>query len=389
MPKRSKIKALFSALVVLTVALSVITLPGCQKKKEVKIGIVAPFSGPGAIWGDQFKQGIELALSEIPPEERSSIHLIYEDSEADPKKAVSAVQKLISADQVQVIIGPLTSNGVLSAAPIAEESGVVLLTPTAPHRDITNAGDYIFRTYPSDQQRSTMLAEYTVEELNAAKVGIIFRGDEFGLAVKNEYTEKLKELGIEEDSITAERYEPEETDFRTAITKMKAQNPRVVLIVGHFRELGFIVKQSYEMKFHPQFLSTADFEHPEVLKIAGDAAEGVIYGSIIFNVASSDPLIKSFRERYQEQFNTTEEPGIATALSYDAFRVVYHAVENAKRSTSESIKEALYQTKDFPAVTGNITFDENGDVTKSWGLKIVRDDKFEVLMEHYPPKVQQ
>jgi len=363
---------------------------GCGKKDAdvVKIGAIGPFTGPAGMWGEQFKRGIELALSELNPEERGSLQIIYEDSEADPKKAVSAVQKLISADKVQVIIGPLSSNEVLSVAPIAEKAKVVLLTPTAPHKDITNAGKYIFRTYPSDEKRSIMLADYTFKELKKKILGIIFRGDEFGLAVKKEYIQRLKELGLKDDFIIAERYEPESTDFRTAISKIKDKNPKVVLIVGHSRELGFIAKQSFEMGFKPQFLSSADFEHPEVLKIAGRAAEGVIYGSLVFNLKSPDPLIKNFMKRYQELFNTSEDPGIITALSYDGLRVIFNAIEQAKPPNSENIKTALYQTKDFPSVTGSITFDEYGDVTKTWGLKIVRKGKFEVLMEHYPEEVQ-
>ena len=75
-------------------------------------------------------------------------------------------------------------------------------------------------------------------------------------------------------------------------------------------------------------------------------------------------------------------------MSHDAFRVVYNAIKHANPPNSKNIKKALYQTKEFPAVTGNVTFDEYGDVTKTWGLKIVRNGKFEVLMEHYPEEVQ-
>jgi len=371
------------------VLISIIILIQTRKEPEViEIGVILPLTGDAAIYGSAIKKGIELALSELNLNEKKSLYIIYEDSEADPEKAVSAVQKLIYADKVSVIIGPLSSNEVLSVAPIVEKAKVVLVTPTAPHKDITKAGDYIFRIYPSDEKRSIMLADYTVKELKATRVGIIYRGDEFGTAVKEEYINRLKELGLKDNSIIAERYEPMTADFRTIISKIAIKNPRVVLIVGHSKELGYIVKQSYEMGFRPQFLSTADFENPEVLKIAGEAAEGVIYGSIVFDIRSQNPIIKNFREKYQKFFNTTEEPGLVTALGYDVFRVVYHAIKISSPPTSDNIKKSLYETKNFPAVTGNITFDKNGDVTKTWGLKIVKNGKFEILMEKYPQEVQ-
>lgn len=357
---------------------------GCTKKsEEIKIGIVGPFSGVAANWGDQFRKGITLALSEVPKTDRKMLKLIYEDSEGDPRKAVSAVQKLISANNVNIIIGPLSSTEVLSVAPIVEKAGVLLLTPTAPHTDITNAGDYIFRIYPSDERRSIMLADFTYKELGARRVGIVYRADEFGSAVSSSYLQRLKDLGVRDNELYSESYEPGDSDFRTILAKLKARNPSVVLLVGHSSDLGFIVRQSAEIGFNPQFLSTADFENPEVLKIAGEAAEGVIYGSIVFDVNSPDSLIRSFRERYQELFRTTEEPSLVVALCYDAFRVVYNAIDRARSENTDLIKNMLYKTEDFPAVTGNITFDENGDVTKSWGLKTVKNGKFEILKETY------
>jgi branched-chain amino acid transport system substrate-binding protein len=375
--------------VVVILAVVLIVTQIRKEEKEIKIGVIGPFSGPASMWGEQLRRGVELAFNELSTNEKGKIRLLYEDSEADPRKAVLALQKLISINKVQVVIGPLSSTEVLATAPIAEKAKVVLLTPTAPHKDITKAGDYIFRIYPSDEKRSIMLANYTVKELHARHVGIIYRGDEFGFSVKDEYIRELKKLGFNESSIIAESYEPGVSDFRTVISKVKKINPQVVLLVGHSRELGFIVKQAYEMNFKPQFLSTADFENPEVLKIAGRAAEGVIYGSIVFNIQSSNPIVRTFRERYQKFFNTTENPGIVTALCYDAFRIIYHAIKQAGVPTSDNIKQALYKIKDFPGVTGNITFDENGDVSKPWGLKIVRNGKFEILMEQYPKEIQQ
>ena len=371
-----------------TVLLAIVfSLPACSRKqqesKEVKVGLCGPFSGPAANWGEQFKRGIELAFSEIDKVDVDRIKLVYEDSEAEPRKAVLAFQKLISVDNVKIIIGPLSSTEVLSVAPIAEKSKIIMLTPTAPHKDITLAGDYVFRIYPSDEKRSVILADYTYNDLHAKSIGIIYRKDDFGTAVQEAYVQRLIDLGINNDSICNEGYEPGLTDFRTIILKVKAKAPSVVLLVGHSKELGFMVRQSYELGFKPQFLSTADFENPEVLRVAGEAANGVIYGSIVFDVNSPDPLIRTFRKRYQEFFKTEEEPGLVVALSYDAFQVIYDAIKRSEFGSIELIKNSLYKTKNFPGVTGNITFDENGDVTKSWGLKIVKNGKFEVLKQVY------
>lgn len=362
----------------------VLMISGCGKKEPevIKIGVVGPFSGQLASWGGYLRKGIELAYNGLSKDEKEKIVLLYEDSEADPKKAVSAVQKLISSDNVKIIIGPVTSSEVLSVAPIAEKLKTILLAPMAPHKDITQAGDYIFRIYPSDEKRSIMLADYTVHELKAKQIGIIYCSDEFGTSTFKIYSRRLIELGIDDYSIITESYQTGITDFKTVITKVKSKRPDITFIVGHSKDLGYIVKQSYEQHFKTQFVSTADFEHPDVLKIAGDAADGTIYGYMVFDVGTPDSALQDFRKGYQKYYTTSEEPGLPVALSYDAFGIIHTVIGQAR--TADEIREGLYHLKDYPGATGKITFDENGDVTRSWGLKVVKNRQFITLKTNYP-----
>ncbi|TKJ41163.1 hypothetical protein CEE37_05715 [candidate division LCP-89 bacterium B3_LCP] len=92
--------------------------------------------------------GLAISLEEVNEAggvKGKDIELIYEDSQSDPAKAVSALNKLISTENVSVVIGDIASSSVLAMAPIAEKSKVVLLSPGASNPDISEAGDYIFR----------------------------------------------------------------------------------------------------------------------------------------------------------------------------------------------------------------------------------------------------
>jgi branched-chain amino acid transport system substrate-binding protein len=370
-------------LLVLSLMLTMVGLTvrcGSGKSGEVTVGIIAPLSGPGAVWGDWLKQGVALAREEYSSKLRTTrIKLTYEDSQGDPAKAVAAIQKLIDIDRAKVIYGPLTSAEVLAVAPIAEKKKVVLLTPSASSRDISRAGDYIFRTYPSDQMQSVGLAEYAWDDVKARRYAVVYSGNDFGQGVADDFTAELKRLGATD--VLSERFEPGTEDFRSILAKVKAQKPDVVMIVGMPRELGQLLRQSSELGVKTQFISTANIENPEVVKLAGRAAEGVVYGSVVFNASSEVKEVRDFQSFYQRHFNTSERAGLGIALAFDGMRVVLEAIVRANRLTADDIKTAMYSIRAFPGVTGATTFDKNGDVVKPFGLKLIKDGKFVELRE--------
>ncbi|MCK4458341.1 MAG: ABC transporter substrate-binding protein [Methanosarcinales archaeon] len=132
---------------------------------EIRIGAILPLTGEAAEYGEDAKLGIDLAVEEINAAggiNGKRIQVVYEDSQATPSQGVSAIQKLTTVDKVPVIIGAMASSVTLAIAPIAEENKVVLLSPASSAPQITEAGDYIFRTEFSDAYGGKAQAELTM-----------------------------------------------------------------------------------------------------------------------------------------------------------------------------------------------------------------------------------
>lgn len=138
-------KKLFAVPLLFFVAL-IISL-GCAKKQpeEIKIGAILPLTGDGAKYGEEAKNGIELALEELKD---SKIKVFYEDDQGTSSGAVNAFNKLVASVKAPVIIGPMYSSTALAVAPLAEKNKVVILSPSASSPELTKAGDYFFRNWP-------------------------------------------------------------------------------------------------------------------------------------------------------------------------------------------------------------------------------------------------
>lgn len=346
---------------------------GKKEQKEIELGAMLPLTGDYAPWGERSQRALELALEEINKEtiRGSKIRIIYEDSPGNPQKAVSAFHKLVELDKVKFILGPLSSAEVLAIAPIAEKEKIIILTPVSSAPQITHAGDYIFRNCVSDVFEGTVAAEFIFESLHKSKIGIFFLNNDFGIGVKDTVKKRLSYLGGE--TLIEEAFNAGDTDFRTQLFKISSKNPEVVVLIGYAVEMGEILRQARELKIKPLFVSFSSFEAPEVLKLAGEAAEGVYYTYQGFDSKSDEAAVDTFVQNYRSKYS--EEPDIFAALSYDALRIYAEAFKRGGTDV-ESTKKALYGIKEFVGVVGKTSFDENGDVIKPIGIKMVKGGKF-------------
>lgn len=347
---------------------------GCARKSGVfKVGVIAPFSGPSAQYGEDIRRGYLLAVEEINAQggvRGRKLQLLFEDSEGKPEKAVSAARKLIFMDKVKVILGPLWSSPVLAVAPICEREKVVLLSSGASSPKITKAGDYIFRNEISDAYGAQKAAELYFKA-GFRRIAILYINNDYGVGVK-EVTEKVyRSLGGK--VLLAEAFEQDATDFRTPLLKIASRKPQALLIVA-YKEAILILRQMEELGIHLQILGTPLMEDRELVEKCGKMAEGIIYAYYgTFDPASRDKRIQEFLRRFQKRFNTM--PGYYAPLGYDAVYILAEAIKKGG-FTAEGIKNALYKIRDFPGLTGRTSFDRNGDVIKPVILKIIKNGQF-------------
>jgi len=338
------------------------------EEKVIKIGIILDLSGPAASDNAKIKKGIELALEEINSRggiKGRKIELVWEDDKCDPKEGVSAFHKLMSLYKFPVIIGGSCSSVTLAIAPIAEKNKVVLISPYSSNPQLTEAGDYIFRTVPSDVFEANLEAEFIFQELGLKKIAILYINNDYGKGLANVLSSRFKEVGGE--VLIEEPYALKESDFRVHLTKIKGKDPELIYIAGYQQALINILKQIKELGITTRLMANTLIEDPQVIKKVGDAAEGVITGSVFFDPSGE------FQSKFQKKYG--EKPGTLEAVGYDTLKLVAKAIEKGGYE-SEKIKNALYRIE-YNGALGHLTFDENGDI--NWPklvIKIVKNGKF-------------
>lgn len=350
--------------------LSILIIFSCQSKKDeaISIGVILPITGSASVWGQNALNGIELAMTELE-KEGININAIIEDSKSATKEAVSALQKLITNNNVQVIIGDIASSSVLAMAPIAEKNNVVLLSPGASNPDITTAGDYIFRNWQSDALEGKIGAEFVANVLGVDNIIILYVNNGYGTGLKEAFKDRFLELNGKVESI--ESFEQNSKDVRTQLSNIKGGNASYVYMPGYPQEMATVLKQAKELKVNKIFISTQAFDDPFILENAGDAANGTIF-SIPTPPDTNKMIVKNFQQEYRKKFN--QNAGVCSDTGYDALKIIIDGYKNGARTGTE-FKNYLYSVKDFDGASGLTSFDSFGDVTKEFIFKVVKNKK--------------
>ena len=338
----------------------------------IKIGHLGPLTGFAANYGEQERQAIDLAVEEINAKggiNGKRLEVIHEDDQLDPTLATNAINKLITVDKVVAVIGELSSTVTLAVAPIAEKNKVVLMVHAANSNKLSGAGEYIFRIYPTNTDEGQALVELA-SSLGSKNASILYVNNDYGTdlesVVKKDFAENGGTISI------SEGYNPDETDFRTQLTKVKEKNPTVVFLLGYPKDMAMILRQAKEIGLRPLFLADDTFNNPQIVDWSGNASEGVVF------VTPSNGDAERWQELSQKIENKYgDNATFITAMAYDATNLLAASMESSG-ATSDEIKTGLTQLKDYPGVTGNITFDKNHDVeTRLFSIMIVKGGKFE------------
>lgn len=346
---------------------------GQAEAEEIKIGTIGPLTGDVATYGISTKNGVEIAVDQV--NENGGINgkkvvLISEDTRGDQTEAANAASKLIERDKVVAIVGGVISAETMTAGPIANDAGVVMISSSSTAQGVPEIGDYIFRNCLSDEVQAVQLAEFAATELGLKRFAIMFTNNDYGLSLKNAFEGKAKEIA---EVVGVETYNDGEKDFRAQLTKLKGANPDALYIAGYYTEAAKIAQQAKEQGLEVQLLGADGFYSPVLIELGGGAVDGAVFTAGFFTDDPSENA-QNFVKAYMEKFN--EEPDMFAAQAYDAAMILLTALKNTDGQGGEALQQAMLNTKDFPGITGVTSFTEVGDAIKDIIILKVENGKF-------------
>ncbi len=361
--------------VVIIVGIGITSLQSNGAEANVlRIGAMLSLSGnTSSFYGEYNKNALELAKDEINKNGgvlEKQIEIVYENSQGDKQLAVSGIQKLIATDKTDFIISDITAVS-LAIAPIAESNKKILIATSASTPDLTNAGDYLFRTKLASTIEGKEAARYISTNIKPTRVAYLYQNSDYGTGVFNKFSAELKEKGI--TPVTEQKYETGALDMRQQLLSIKEKKPDLIIVAGFPKEIGIIIRQAREMGISTPFFAHSGSIGPDIELVAGKNANDLMYLSELDTETNE---FKNFSEAYFKAYG--KYPELFASNGYDALMLIANAIKACDNENVECVKTKLYETKEYKGVSGSITYDSNGDLTNRSMVcrqKVYRDDK--------------
>jgi len=351
-------------------------LSACQQQggggDKVRIGVFMSLTGTTANFGISSVNGIKLAAEEVNAAggiNGKQIDLLVQDDRSDASEAATIVTKFVTQDQVHAILGEVASSRSIAAAPIAQNAHVPMLTPSSMNPEVTKKGDYIFRSCFIDPVQGAAIAQFAAKTLNAKNAAIMVdRKNDYSTGLEEVINATFTKLGGK--IVATQSYQEGDQDFNAQLTSLKGANPEVIFVPGYYNDVGLIAKQARDKGITVPLVGGDGWDSTQLYAIGGSALNGS-YFTNHYSPYDTDPKVQKFVNDYKAKYGSI--PDALAATAYDAAHIMFDAIKRSKSLNGPDVRDALAATKDYPGVTGTVTFNQNRDAVKPIVMIEIKD----------------
>jgi len=344
--------------------------PSMRPPHPIRVGAILPLSGDGSQYGQNVLEGIMLAVEAVNETggiDGQLIEVLAEDSKTEARLAVSSFNRL-QTKGVYAMIDDAVSTLTLAMVPLLQDAKIVLISTGASNPALSGSSPFFFRVWNSDAYEGKVAASFLKASNQDISLAILHVNNDYGKRLADVMVRELKDSRVR--VVSAESFDASERSFRNQIEKIRASRASHVYLVGYAAQSGPATRQIREAGLRVAILGTVAMQDAEYVKLAADAAEGVVYP---FPVDATGLAVEAFQKAFHAKYE--RDPAILNDCGYDAATLLLLGFESGARS-GEDMRRFLEGIKDHQGASGTITFDANGDVSKAMSMRTIRDGSF-------------
>ena len=367
-----KSMVMFMALVATTFFL----VPSTSFGKDVlKIGINAPMTGDIPKVGEGTKFAAKMWLADIEAAgglavggKKYDVELVIEDNESKAESAVKANTKMITEDEVLVIVGPQSSKQAVPAGGIANNYKTPMISPWSTNPDTTKDRPFVFRGCFLDPFQGPVLANFIKNEFGFTKAAVLYDvASDYPKGLAEFFKKAWEDLNGKGSVVAYESFTTKDADFSSQLTKIIRSGAEVLFTPQYYNEVALIVQQAHELGWNKPIVGSDSWGSAETVELCGKDCYGLFF-STHYAAAGAKGATKAFIERYEKEHGYT--PDDVAALTWDSLHIVQEAIRSCGKITGnlekdrQCVRDALAGIKEFDGITGQMTFTEEGDPIK-------------------------
>jgi branched-chain amino acid transport system substrate-binding protein len=341
----------------------------------IKIGINAPLTGDIPKVGEGTKFAAQMWLEDVKANgglavggKKYAVELVIEDNEAKAESAVKANTKMITEDEVLVIVGPQASKQAVPAGGVAENYKTPMITPWSTNPDTTKDRPFVFRAPFLDPFQGPVVANFITKEFKFKKAAVLYDvASDYPKGLAEFFKKAWEELHGPGSVVAYESFTTKDTDFSSQLTKINSSGAQVLFTPQYYNEVALIVQQAHQLGWKKPIVGSDSWGSAETVQLCGKDCYGLFF-STHYAAAGATGATKAFIDRYKAKHGYV--PDDVAALTWDSLQIIQKAIQNTGGLTGklkkdrDNLRVAMSRVKKFKGITGEMTFTEEGDPVK-------------------------
>ncbi|HVL99137.1 MAG TPA: ABC transporter substrate-binding protein [Egibacteraceae bacterium] len=359
----------------------------------VRVGINAEITGSIPKVGEQTRHAAEMFVEELNNaggvdlgDRQVTLELVIEDNGATPEGAAAASTKLITQDNVAVIVGANASAQAIPAAEVADANATPIISPWSTNPDTTAGRPYAFRVPFLDDFQGPVIANFVEEEFGFERAAVLYDvGSDYPKGLAEFFTQAWEEDGHE--VVATETFTTGDSDFSAQLTSIRNSGADFLFTPQYYNEVPLIVSQARSLGIDVPIMGSDSWSDPQTLELCGEECEGTFF-SAHYVPAGATGSTKEFIDAYEERYG--EIPGDVAALTWDAMQIVVEGIRNCGEITGEvatdrdCIRDGMAAIEELEGITGTMSFDDEGDPVKCAVIARIEEGDFVFHQEVCP-----
>jgi branched-chain amino acid transport system substrate-binding protein len=348
---------------------------GPQAPKTIKIGINAPITGDIPKVGEGTKYAAQMWLEDINAAggldvggQKYKVELVIEDNESKAESAVKVNTKMITEDEVLVIVGPQSSKQAVPAGEVANNYKTPMISPWSTNPKTTENRPFVFRACFLDPFQGPVVANFVKEEFGFTKAAVLYDvASDYPKGLAEYFKKAWEDLNGAGSVVAYESFTTKDADFSSQLTNIINSGAEFIFTPQYYNEVALIVQQAHQLGWDKPIVGSDSWGSAETVQLCGSDCYGLFF-STHYAAAGAKGDTKEFIDRYNEKYGYI--PDDVGALTWDAIRLVEQAVTDCGEITGDlkkdrqCVRDALANIKEFDGITGKMTFSGSGDPTK-------------------------
>jgi branched-chain amino acid transport system substrate-binding protein len=296
------------------------------------------------------------------------VELVIEDNESKAESAVKVNTKMITEDEVLVIVGPQSSKQAIPAGEVANNYKTPMISPWSTNPDTTNDRPYVFRGCFLDPFQGPVLANFIKDEFGYTKAAVLYDvASDYPKGLAEFFKEAWEKNNGPGSVVAYESFTTKDADFSSQLTKIIKSGAQVLFTPQYYNEVALIVQQAHELGWNKPIVGSDSWGSAETVQLCGKDCYGLFF-STHYAAAGAKGATMTFIDRYNKKYGYV--PDDVAALTWDSLGIVKTAIQSVKKLTGNiekdrmNVRNAMAKVKKYDGITGQMTFTENGDPIK-------------------------